>query len=507
MKKENGITLIKFCIIIVICLVIMIICLINLIDTYKKSNLEKYISKMELIEEKVNWVRNEYKLWDNYNPNESGNFYAYLQSLGFSNANSSSNEYIDNFNEIIDELNSNDSEYWNKNIDSIIANYCYFTPDDLKNFFDLDNMDLYVIINFYTGNVISKDGIEDSGKIIYRQYDSSLGKKLIVSDIYNNNVIPKLEIIENYGLSQKVKIYFECENISEIANISEIYYFVDKEENKKLCSTLANYTYVPEEKAAYFTIETSGEYNFIIEDTNFVEYAEIKQKFKLCNPPILTDGMKGIYWDEENNEKEINSNYDSNWYNYSIDNLKMANAKTEDGNYWVWIPRYLYKETSEGVDLEFVYNETSISTTNKSMNGYKIQEAFDENGSIKGFWIAKFQVNTEDGMINIKPGQTLTILKKSNLKFNKFAKDYSLMSENERNAVLLFSESNEIEITNDLVYYAGGSPDINGYLSNEKYSSTNNVYGVYDLISSENELTSNSADNEEGRFRPVIVIK
>ena len=33
-----------------------------------------------------------------------------------------------------------------------------------------------------------------------------------------------------------------------------------------------------------------------------------------------------------------------NWYDY--DKKQWANAKTLDGSYWVWIPRYAYKITS-----------------------------------------------------------------------------------------------------------------------------------------------------------------
>ena len=32
---------------------------------------------------------------------------------------------------------------------------------------------------------------------------------------------------------------------------------------------------------------------------------------------------------------------DTEWYNY--ENKKWANAKTEDGSMWVWIPRYAYR--------------------------------------------------------------------------------------------------------------------------------------------------------------------
>ena len=76
-------------------------------------------------------------MWEKYNPNETGNFYAYLQELGFSNANSSSNRYIDEFNKIIEELNENNLKNWNPSADVIITNYCYFSSEDIKKHFKI----------------------------------------------------------------------------------------------------------------------------------------------------------------------------------------------------------------------------------------------------------------------------------------------------------------------------------------------------------------------------------
>ena len=512
--KENGITLIKFFIIILIILVLITICVSTISDSYKIYNLKRYVSEMTLIQEKINQIRNDYKVWENYNPNETGNFYSYLQSLNFINASSASNIYIDKFNKIIDDLNKNDLKYWNKNADSIITNYYYFDPARIEKNFGINDSNLYIIINFYTGNVISRDGIEDvkNKKIIYRGYDSSIGNKLVINNIYNDDIKTEIKIIENRGLKQTVKISLLSDDIKTLPNISEIYYFSNKnEEIRKKCSMLPDYRYIETEKSAYFTIETSGEYEFIIEDTNFIQYSAIRKSFKLCNPPILNDEMTGIYWNGDE-EKEIEGIYDSNWYNYSEDELKMANAKTTDGIYWVWIPRFIYRETEEGTQLEFVYDKSSTPTTNLLSNVYKVQEAFSENGEITGFWIAKFQSNSEDSVI-IKPGLTLAITDKTRATQNseKYLNDnklYSILPTlNKLNAIIILANSYDIEIVNDLVSYAGGSTNELGYMDNVKYSSSNNIYGVYDVITSENELLQESKPNEKGRFRPVLMPK
>ena len=67
----------------------------------KKVSLEKFIYDMELIQENVNKVRNEYINWENYNVNEAGNFLEYTQELGYVNASSASNIYIKEFYQII----------------------------------------------------------------------------------------------------------------------------------------------------------------------------------------------------------------------------------------------------------------------------------------------------------------------------------------------------------------------------------------------------------------------
>lgn len=509
MREENGISLIKFIIIIVIIFCIVTISIISIRNSLNKKKINIYIAEMQLIQENVNIIRNKYKLWENYNPNEAGNFNSYLQSLGFLNANSSNNLYQEKFKKNIEILNSEVVRNWDSSTDTILTNYFYFNPEDLEEFFGIKKSNLYVIINFYSGNVISKDGIEEENKIIYRQYDSKLGEELIVSPIYNNKEVPQIEIVENYGLSQKIKI-----SLKNNTRILKVYYYTNNEENKKLCNTLKNYSYVEDENSIYFNIDTSSKYTFIIEDTNFVQYPKIELDVNLCNSPILLENMVGIYWDENGNEKQITSEYDGNWYNYSKEKLYMANAKTEDGNYWVWLPRYLYKETTEGIDIQFVNGISKIPTNNTVLNGYKVNGAFSNNSEFEGIWIAKYQTNIEDKKINIKPGKTLYFTETknainiyNNFIDKKFKKYISLMSEVEKNAILDFSESMQIKIANDLVHYAGGAPNENGFKENTQYSSSNNISGIYDLITSESEVFKESNPKEEGRFRGVIKIQ
>ncbi len=86
------------------------------------------------------------------------------------------------------------------------------------------------------------------------------------------------------------------------------------------------------------------------------------------------DETKGEY---ETNREDINTNNENKcWYDYG--SKKWANAQTEDGSMWVWIPRYAYK---------VVYNDP-----NDKSKGGKFDIVFligitdnyiDDNGNIQ----------------------------------------------------------------------------------------------------------------------------
>ena len=123
------------------------------------------------------------------------------------------------------------------------------------------------------------------------------------------------------------------------------------------------------------------------------------------NKPKMTSDMTAIYWDESKAEQTTTAD-NSNWYNY--DEKKWANAKTSDGSYLVWIPRYEYKIlTGEGLSTTGTIDVKFISTTTTTPDeGYKIHPAFQDgtankyaNGEWKteldGIWIAKYEMSME----------------------------------------------------------------------------------------------------------------
>ena len=136
---------------------------------------------------------------------------------------------------------------------------------------------------------------------------------------------------------------------------------------------------------------------------------------------------------------------DENWYNY--EEKRWANAKTEDGSLWVWIPRFAYriippassdterKGTTSIVFLEGTtdnyYDENSQKHTAKrctninevvdTTTGYTVHPAFADESKINyrnggwdselyGIWVAKFEAayatssNVSANKVNVSSG-------------------------------------------------------------------------------------------------------
>ena len=142
--------------------------------------------------------------------------------------------------------------------------------------------------------------------------------------------------------------------------------------------------------------------------------------------PILFADMTAITW-ENGVEKEVKDPHANpeKWYDYYAG--RMANAKTKDGSYWVWIPRFAYRITyytdaSQSVvkgyytdkgfvaaDMETAIDESAVKTPYFKMEkefvpnyetiktkGFRVHEAFGKAGSQrKGFWISKYMAGTD----------------------------------------------------------------------------------------------------------------
>lgn len=226
--SNKKITYKNLIIIITVVFVISTILFVVLEKTYNVNKIGKFVNDMEVLEEQINSLDAKYLLWEEYDPNEAGNFSAYLQSKNFINANSASNIYIEEFQKIIDDFSKNPPKHWNQKLDQILSNYCYFSPSSVLENFNVENSNYYIIINFYTGNIICKNGIKHDGKTFYRHYDlkENLGIKT-----YQTSIIPEINIVENDGLNKKLKV--SLGDNKSFSNIAEVYYLVGEDDTEK----------------------------------------------------------------------------------------------------------------------------------------------------------------------------------------------------------------------------------------------------------------------------------
>ena len=244
------------------------------------------------------------------------------------------------------------------------------------------------------------------------------------------------------------------------------------------------------------------------------------------NAPKLGTGMTPIVYIGENKPTE----------------KKWANAITEDGSMWVWIPRYAYSITSgyhqsgaeinpttpaEGagtIEIKFLKESTNVAydgtSTWDNVSGqgkWNIHPAFNYGQEVSGIWVAKFEASPEgattnaanseyngiDKKLQVKPGVSswigieigniYTVCKNYNSKLNSH-----MMKNDEWGAVAYLSKSkygkeNEEVWINNSAYITGAAGNsasaatnvgmTTDYTSTQgvKASTTGTVYGVYDM--------------------------
>ena len=141
------------------------------------------------------------------------------------------------------------------------------------------------------------------------------------------------------------------------------------------------------------------------------------------NKPDLMSGMSAIYFDNNKATKVGNTDKDE-WYSYN--DKEWANAQTEDGSMWVWIPRYAYKinKSNQTFDVVFLVGttdnyydkdgklqtakrQTSETDIPDATKDYVVHPAFTNESNIgyvnggwkkelTGIWVSKFEAGYFD---------------------------------------------------------------------------------------------------------------
>ena len=152
-----------------------------------------------------------------------------------------------------------------------------------------------------------------------------------------------------------------------------------------------------------------------------------------ANAPVLLTGMTPIKFtmptEDQMGETIETTADDAGWYSYGItsETKKWANAKTQDGSMWVWIPRFAYRVDNnkkvidvvflqgtsnnyfdENGNLQTAKRQKSANETIDTTTGYTVHPAFTDESNIKfanggwdkeltGIWVAKFDAGYASG--------------------------------------------------------------------------------------------------------------
>ena len=246
------------------------------------------------------------------------------------------------------------------------------------------------------------------------------------------------------------------------------------------------------------------------------------------NAPKLGTGMTPIVYIGENKPTE----------------KKWANAITEDGSMWVWIPRYAYSITSGyhssstgTIEIKFLkessnvaYDGTSAWDNVSGQGKWNIHPAFNYGQEVSGIWVAKFEASRSNATssnagsnntIKIQSGvqswRSITVndIYTNCLNYNKTLNSH-MMKNDEWGAVAYLSKSKygkqneEVWINNSSSYITGSAGNsasagtdagtTNDYTSTQgvKASTTGTVYGVYDMSGGAWEYVAGYVNNGNG---------
>lgn len=235
-----------------------------------------------------------------------------------------------------------------------------------------------------------------------------------------------------------------------------------------------------------------------------------------ANPPKLGKGMTPVVF-QNNQWVSVQDPLSNEWYDYQEGKGQWANAKTEDGSFWVWIPRYAYKISGQTVEIIFLKGEDNSQMDGNSIpSDYLVHPAFTKDVTtggwsqeITGFWVSKVEAARLDGSCVFQPNldsyNNTTVSDAYTICRNLFNQEDSphLIKNSEWGAIAYLSMSkygrNETEISPNITILSSedgtknsvtaGGNGIDGYAAspeealqlNVLQSTTGTVYGVYDM--------------------------
>ena len=279
-------------------------------------------------------------------------------------------------------------------------------------------------------------------------------------------------VFGNLGIVTKAK---EAKTATEIASIkekiqteiiskqAENYGNISDDTLTKILKKYGTINYDTDGKTIKSITTTKGNYEIAMADiwsgttnnTNNTIVADGRWNGTVNTPKIDGTGLTAVYWNGTEWTKLTGASSQeewNKWYDYSKQNW--ANAQSDDGSMWVWIPRYEYylDGTNKTITINFIPTETTwqstgytkdettgLTTTTKDGKTYILHPAF-ENGDVtakggknngfqngecdkelSGFWVAKYAAGYQYGQEGATVG---TVQCSPNLKYTTVNSSY-----------------------------------------------------------------------------------
>ena len=281
-------------------------------------------------------------------------------------------------------LINDDAEYTNNHLVNLAiraqgAEQMYITCDEN----DSGDVSSWIGFETYVENFAFPQENGDVTVYVYvtaNQYENGVLIYEKISDtIYLDETAPTQTAPTVEDVGNDLKIFAKCEQKDEDSGIAKIEYAYKLKEDTLFTwhDTLDG---IVLEEGQVYEVKTSAVDK--AGNKSESEITEVQCPLQVTrtipNKPAMATGMQAIVWDgtferpttellvsvgDEKDTLVDDPSIEVTWYNYDVaagfgDTKKSiwANAKTADGSYWVWIPRYAYR---------LVYYEDSAKTTVK----------------------------------------------------------------------------------------------------------------------------------------------
>ena len=355
-KDNKGITLIALVITVLIMITIASVTVYTGIDTYKTSQIERFVIEMQLLQAKVDDLVATNTIDD-------------LNNMGLQSVTTEQQiKAITNAFKQDEIINANTSKYK------------VFTKDDILNILDVEDVQDDIMVNFETREIVSTVGIEYKDVVYYTQYKLPGGQILVTNSTTTDREVSFNANMVIDGLNATITI-----NNIRITNGALSY----KETGSDYWTTITNYTEKGKEYIA--NISKSGNYIFKLQDNvNSENFTEKTITVTVTNKPKT--------------EVQVNS------YNYGL--ASESWAYTQNGSaYYVWIPRFAYDANN---NIKYIKGNSNIATDNTYIdNTWTIHDKFmtEDNVKLTGIWVSVNSKNqTGLNLITLLNDNTRTVL-------------------------------------------------------------------------------------------------